>query len=119
MQQKYVDYWRDRQAQRHAESEVLARRAWADVATVSQRLRAEFGATQVIVFGSLVQSDCFDDESDIDLAVAGVSAGDFFRAMAMANEVAHQWVDLKPLESLDAHFLEKVLRMGRVIDAEK
>ena len=119
MQQKYVDYWRDRQARQFAESEELARQAWADVDAIAGRLRAEFGATQVIVFGSLVQGDCFDVESDIDLAVAGVAAEDFFRAMAMANEVAHQWVDLKPLESLDVHFLEKVLRMGRVIDAEK
>ena len=117
-EQKYIDYWRDRQAQQVAESEALAKQAWVDLQQIVRLLRSEFGATEIIVFGSLVQGDRFDAESDIDLAVKGIPPQDYFAAMAAANRISHQWVDLKPIESLDSHFLQKVLQTGKSIDAE-
>jgi uncharacterized protein len=116
VEQKYIDYWRDRQAKQSLESVELARQAWADVQEIAELLRARFGATRVIVFGSLVRGG-FDAESDIDMAVEDIPAQDYFVAMAAANEISHQWVDLKPLESLESHFLQKVLTMGRAIHA--
>jgi predicted nucleotidyltransferase len=118
VEQKYIDYWRDRQKQQAAESEALAKQAWADLQQIAQLLRSEFGATEIIVFGSLVQGDRFDVESDIDLAVKGIPPEDFFAAMAAVNRISHQWVDLKPTESLDSHFLQKVLKTGKSINAE-
>lgn len=117
MEQKYIDYWRDRQMKQNIESAELARQAWIDVQKVAELLSARFGATRIIVFGSLVRGECFDAESDIDMAVAGITPADFFTAMAAANEISHQWVDLKPMESLDPHFLQKVLTMGKSINA--
>jgi len=80
-------------------------------------LRSDFGATQIIVFGSLVK-DRFDAQSDIDLAIEGIPPEDYFTAMAAANQISHQWVDLKPIESLEPHFLQVVLKTGRRINAE-
>jgi uncharacterized protein len=37
--------------------------------------------------------------------------------MAAANRISHHWVDLKPIESLDPHFLQKVLETGKSIHA--
>jgi uncharacterized protein len=117
MEQKYIDYWRDRQTKQKLESAMLARQAWADIQKVAELLRCKFGATRVIVFGSLVRDDRFDAESDIDMAVEGILPEDYFTAMAEVNEVSHQWVDLKPMESLEPHFLQKVLTMGKSIYA--
>jgi uncharacterized protein len=117
VEQKYIDYWRDRQAKQNLESVELARQAWVDVQEIAELLRAKFGATRVIVFGSLVRGNHFDAESDIDMAVEGILPQDYFTAMAAVNEVSHQWVDLKPLESLEPHFLQKVLTMGKSINA--
>jgi uncharacterized protein len=117
LEQKYIDYWRDRQIKQAAASEALASQAWEDAAQIAQLLASEFGATQIIVFGSLVQGDRFDAESDVDLAVRGILPEDFFAAMAAANRISHQWVDLKPIESLDSHFLKKVLKTGKSIYA--
>ncbi len=117
IEQRHLDYWRDRQAQQATASERLTQQAWADVWQVAQLLRSEFGATEIIVFGSLLKGKAFDAESDIDLAVAGILPGDYFTAMAAANRLSHQWIDLKPIESLDPHFLQKVIKTGRSIDA--
>jgi predicted nucleotidyltransferase len=117
VEQTYLDYWRDRQTQQQAESEHHLQQAWVDIAAIAQQLRTEFGATEIIVFGSLTRGG-FDAESDLDIAVAGIPPQDFFAAMAAANQIGHQWVDLKPLESLEPHFLQKVLATGKRLDAE-
>lgn len=117
MEQKHIDYWRALQAKQSAESKALARQAWADVQQIVRLLRSEFGATQIIVFGSLAKGDGFDAESDIDIAAEGISPQNYFMAMAAANRISHHWVDLKPIESLDPHFLQKVLETGKSIHA--
>jgi uncharacterized protein len=118
VEQKYIDYWRDRQAKEAAAAKALANQAWADLERIATLLTVEFGATQIIVFGSLVHNDRFDAESDIDIAVKGIPPHEYFTAMAAVNRISHQWVDLKPIEALDAHFLEKVLKIGKCINAE-
>ncbi|PSN20156.1 hypothetical protein C7271_03630 [filamentous cyanobacterium CCP5] len=80
-------------------------------------LRREFGATRIIVFGSLL-SDRFGDDSDIDLAVEGIPKERYFEAVARVNEFSDRWVDLKPLEDLDTHFRQRALATGVEIDAE-
>ncbi len=118
IEQKYVDYWRDRQAKEKQYHQALAAQAWVDVQKIAKLLVSEFGATQVIVFGSLVKNDRFDAESDLDIAVAGIPPEDFFPAMSAANCITQQWVDLKPIEALDPYFLQRVLETGKMIDAE-
>jgi predicted nucleotidyltransferase len=118
VEQKYIDYWRDRQAKEAAASRALAKQAWEDVERIAKLLTTEFGATQIIVFGSLVQGDRFDAESDIDIAVRGIPPEDYFTALATVNRISHQWVDLKPIEVLDPHFLRKVISTGKSIYAE-
>lgn len=68
-----------------------------------------------MVFGSLVQ-ERFGEDSDIDLAVAGIDKADFFAALAAVNAHSKWWIDLKPIESLEPRFKERVLATGRVID---
>ncbi|MEZ4610032.1 MAG: nucleotidyltransferase domain-containing protein [Caldilineaceae bacterium] len=70
-----------------------------------------FGATRVILFGSLARGR-FRLDSDIDLAVAGLAKGDLFRAMAGALEFTNRWVDIKPLEEVDPHFRLRILETG-------
>jgi len=118
VEKKYINYWRDRQARQDAESKALARQAWEDVKHIANLLMSEFGAAEIIMFGSLVNGKNFDVESDIDVAAKGIPPQLFFSAMTAANRISHQWVDLKPLESLDTHFLEKVLKTGKSIHAE-
>ena len=88
LSQKYAEYlpgihrrWR----KRHDE---LARRrdeAWGTARRIATLLRARYDATQVVAFGSIVHPERFDERSDIDLAVAGISPDAFFGAWAAAG----------------------------------
>lgn len=80
-------------------------------------LKQEFGVTRIIVFGSLVKHR-FHPDSDIDIAAEGIPAADYFAAVAAVNRVSRRWVDLKPLESLDSHFRDRVLAEGTIIDVQ-
>ena len=51
----------------------LLHRAWDTAYQVATLLYEEFGATQVVVFGSLTDPMAFTDRSDIDIAVSGLS----------------------------------------------
>lgn len=114
IQPHHIDYWRRRQAAQKLEDDRLQQQAWEDVQAVSAILNQEFGATRVIVFGSLVKRR-FHADSDIDIAAEGIPVADYFAAVAAANRVSRRWVDLKPLEALEPHFRDRVLAEGKVI----
>lgn len=82
--------------------------------TIVHCLVSRFGVTRIILFGSIINGR-FGPESDIDLAVAGLARRDFFPALAEVNQLTPFRVDLKPLEDLEAHFRERVLRSGECL----
>lgn len=84
VEQKYIDYWRKKQAEQDAQCKIWEREAWQVAKEVASRLQRQFGATEVIVFGSLAKGQ-FGEDSDIDLAVAGLKTADFFPALSAAN----------------------------------
>ena len=112
----YLDYWQKRKVQQQLENQQLARQARDKLAMVVEVLVNEFQANKIILFGSLVRGN-FQRDSDIDLAVAGIPTSDYFRAIARVNSLSDRWIDLKPLEVLDSHFLQRVLKTGECIYA--
>lgn len=89
--------------------EALAAATW-----VADFLRRKFEATEVIVFGSLVRDGVFDGRSDIDLAVRGIPAAEFYRAYAAATAVSPQFdLDLIDLDACPQPLRESILKEGR------
>ncbi|MCZ6675696.1 MAG: nucleotidyltransferase domain-containing protein [Candidatus Poribacteria bacterium] len=115
-QEDYVGYWRRRRSDQRMHNQRLAQQARADLERIVDLLVSEFGATQIILFGSLVKGR-FADASDIDLAVEGIPSAQYFAALAAVNCVSPVWVDLKPLEDLTPHFRHHVLATGEQIYA--
>ncbi len=64
------------------------RTAWEIVPKLAARLRDEFGATQVVVFGSLLSAADYTRWSDIDLAARGISSQQFYGAIGCLNDMA-------------------------------
>ena len=58
----------------------LLHRAWDTAYQVATLLYEQFGATQVVVFGSLTEPIGFTNRSDIDIAVSGLSTADYDKA---------------------------------------
>jgi predicted nucleotidyltransferase len=69
--------------------------AWQLARTLAHLLRERFGATRVVAFGSLVRREWFSPWSDIDLAAWGISANQFYQAVASVTDISQDFqVDL-------------------------
>lgn len=74
-------------------------------------LRQCFGARRVIPFGSLVGDSPWHSESDLDLAVEGLSSQALWEAQKQLEDMAPAWlsVDLVPLEHVYPELRERIL----------
>lgn len=109
--EEYIERWRRRQAIEREHNQRLAQQARRDAERIAAMLRQTFGATRVILFGSLVTGR-FAADSDIDLAVDGLAPADYFPALAEAGKLTEFPVDLKPLGELFPHVRDRVLATG-------
>ena len=66
--------------------EGLLHRAWDTAYQIATLLYEQFGATQVVVFGSLTEPIGFTNRSDIDIAVSGLSTADYDKAWRMVMD---------------------------------
>lgn len=75
--------------QRSITPEIKARweQAWDLIPKLATLLREEYGAKQVQVFGSAIKLEYFSMTSDIDLAVWGMPANQYFLAATAADEL--------------------------------
>ena len=73
----------------HEERARTARRetAWERARLAAELLREDFGATRVVVFGSLLRPGDFGRWSDVDIAVWGLVPEDTFRAMGAVMDL--------------------------------
>jgi predicted nucleotidyltransferase len=70
-------------------------KAWTVARTAADLLRRRFGATRVVVFGSLTHREWFTPWSDIDLAAWGIPPDVFFGAVAAVTGLSDEFkVDL-------------------------
>ncbi len=77
----------------------------------AERLRSGYGATSVCCFGSLATGRAHA-RSDVDLAVRGVAASDYFFALAELTELFDADVDLVDLDLAQPTLVERVAREG-------
>lgn len=114
LQAEHIAYWRKKRDEQRARYAALATQARAHLPQIIELLTREFGATKIILFGSLAKGQ-FSEGSDIDLAVAGIPKRDFFYALAAVNRLSDVWIDLKPLEDLDEHFAQRIMTTGELL----
>ena len=110
----YLKYWKTRQIKEESYNKQLAKQVREQLPSIIKLLVDEFKANKIILFGSLAKGG-FNDNSDIDLAVSGIEPSQYFKALAQVNSISDRWIDLKPLESLEPHFLKRVLETGECL----
>lgn len=118
IEQKYIDYWRNRQARERQYHQQLAAQARQEAQRVTDFLVERYNVQRVILFGSLTR-DRFDAESDIDLAVEGLPSANYFAILSEVNQMASRWVDLKLWQDLEPYFQSRVLETGEVLYERK
>jgi len=65
--------------------------AWELAHVAARLLRERFGATRVVVFGSLAHHNWFGPWSDIDLAAWGIPKHQFYRAVAAVTGISRDF----------------------------
>lgn len=92
-----------RHLQRQQELERRRARAWEAARKAAQLLKEEFGATRVVLFGSLANPERFTLWSDVDLAAWGLQPEEVFRAvaavLAIEPEIEIDLVDMSKCSS--------------------
>jgi predicted nucleotidyltransferase len=78
---------RQRQARQQEELARRRQRAWEAARKAATLLKSQFGATRVVVFGSLLRPECFTPWSDVDLAAWGLRPEDTFKAIGAVLDV--------------------------------
>jgi predicted nucleotidyltransferase len=64
-------------------------------------LKSRFHARRVVLFGSLAHAAWFMPDTDVDLAVEGLSSGDYWQAWRAVEEIiADRQVDLVEIETV-------------------
>lgn len=97
----------------------LAQQARQNLIPIIDYLTKTFEIKKIILFGSLAKGK-FTENSDIDLALAGIPPALYFQTLAHLQNLGDRQIDLKPLEDLDPHFLQRVMETGEVLyDTEK
>jgi predicted nucleotidyltransferase len=88
--EEIASYRANSQRQHDREGAQLAireQRAWELAQRAAALLRERFGATRVVVFGSLVHKGCFTAWSDVDIAAWNIHSDDAVRAMGMVMDI--------------------------------
>jgi predicted nucleotidyltransferase len=98
----------------HLPTDLEQRRQEALVAAKQcmQLLKNDFGATEVILCGSLAGESPWHWHSDIDIAVKGMSKDAVWDAYSAIEDIVPHWlkVDLIPLEFAPTHLVNRILK---------
>jgi len=88
-------------------------RLLARLREVAAALKTRFGARRVVLFGSLAHGAWFMPDSDVDLAVEGLTGADYWEAWRLAEEmIGDRLVDLIELETAGDSLRRAIERYG-------
>jgi|GEM_PF-416947 len=105
---------RRRRVKQATEISSRRRRAMLAARKAAKLLKAEFGAKEVILFGSLARRVSFTLWSDIDLAVRGIDSEKFFAAFGAIERIDVNFrIDLVELETCPPALLKSVEEDGK------
>jgi predicted nucleotidyltransferase len=109
-----LDAIRKRRAKFSAEIASRRRRAMSAARKAAKLLKSEFGATEVILFGSLARRVGFTRWSDIDLASRGIPSEKYLTAMDTVLHLSPEFkIDLVELETCPPALLKSIENEGK------
>ena len=109
--EKYRRSAKKREAARQEKLTARRERAWDLAHRAAELLKSEFGATRVVLFGSLLHPELYHARSDIDLAVWDIQH--YYRAVAEILDLDPEIsFDLIPIEDVNPAIKDLVEREG-------
>ena len=102
-------------AERRAADEAAIAAVRAELPRVVTLLVEKFGARRVVLFGSLASGLFHHAQSDVDLAVEGLSFAALAAAEGEVQPILDRKVDLVPIEAASRDLLEELATRGEVL----
>ncbi len=110
----YLDHARRSSAARQREAPARLERAWQHARVVAEYLRSKYSPTRIVAFGSLVHPELFDEFSDLDLAVEGISWPDYLRAWNEVEALSGEFrIDLIDMATVSKLMQRRITEEGR------
>lgn len=103
-----LDHLRRRKSTEDERIRVRAQRLCAAVPSAASHLREVYGAVEVTLFGSLATGRHLHAESDVDVAVRGLSLESLVAAHLDLEQLLRADVDLVALESAPPSLVERI-----------
>ena len=108
----YIEAWEKRVIEKQKERLRLRKRAYQEARVLANVLYAKYSATSVYLFGSLLEKERFNENSDIDLAVEGLPDGIFFEAVGELLLRTRFPLNVIPLKNCPESLREKIATTG-------
>ncbi|MFH1961267.1 MAG: nucleotidyltransferase domain-containing protein [bacterium] len=90
--------------------------ATTDFCAIVQMIISRYSPKKIVQWGSLLFPEQFDENSDIDIAIEGISdAARYFSLLGDAMELTRFPLDIVQLEKIEPEFAELILLKGKVI----
>ncbi|GER94580.1 DNA polymerase subunit beta [hot springs metagenome] len=112
--ERYKKYWQEKAMRDEISREKLRHDAIKFTERLKEILIKEFPVKKVVLFGSILEKGCFDEDSDIDLAVEGLPKDAYFTAIARLIMESPFDIDLKPVEDV-SDLLKQRIAKGKVL----
>lgn len=91
-------------------------KAWEVAKQIAYLLRQKYGANKVWVFGSLTNKEMFNQWSDIDIAVEGISNEYYYKAVAEVISFSLEYkIDMVDIFECSPLMQENIKREGILI----
>lgn len=111
---KYKEYWDKKRSEEDIAGEKIRMKAVREAKNLKDILVKEFPVEKVVLFGSVLETGRFREDSDIDIAVAGLPKKLYFKALARLMMESNFEVDLKPIEDV-SELLRQRIQKGKII----
>ena len=108
----YIKAWKKRIIEKQKERAHLRKKAYQDAHTLANILYTKYSATNVYLFGSLLEKERFNEKSDIDLAVEGLPGSIFFEAVGELLLRTKFPLNLTPLKNCPKSLRKKIITTG-------
>ncbi|PMQ01807.1 MAG: DNA polymerase subunit beta [Dictyoglomus sp. NZ13-RE01] len=110
---KYREALVKREKERKKAVERRFHKAWDLVRKMSKILHEKYHAKEVIVFGSMIDLSCFNEWSDIDIAIVGIPDDLYFKAVAEILSMSEDFdIDIVDVESCSESLKKVIMEKG-------
>jgi predicted nucleotidyltransferase len=87
-----------------------------DAAAIRHLIESKYRPKRIYQWGSLLHPERFDENSDIDLAVEGITdAETFFNLLGEAMKLSRIPLDIVQIEKIEPEFAEAIRLSGKVV----